>query len=102
MMEDKNYFGVTSDKATEVRADGQVIWTDPSMIPILFIGMIYDFVGRRSMITLYLLLMSVTIALLPYTAPSSGGYVGTSTLSVLLFNYVAANPLILDYVAKES
>jgi len=66
------------------------------------VGLIYDFVGRRITLFVNLMILSATIAWLPYSAPSQGEFIGISVIAGLSFNMIESNPLILDNATQES
>lgn len=98
----KNYYGLDRSKATELQSRTSEITNFPSMIMVLIGGFLYDIFGRQMTLFILTLVSGFIFILFPLAAPSPTMYVAVSSLYSLIVTPVTNNPLIQDYVVKES
>ena len=65
-------------------------------------GYAYDLVGRKYMLITTFALLTIQLALIPYSAPRMWLLVTFRAVMSLLMRIVLVNPLIIDYVKNES
>ena len=76
--------------------------TIPSMVTTLAAGYIFDIFGRQMTLYYCILLSGVCFMLFPLFAPSTYGYYSAAIIMNLAISPLGSNPLVQDYVVKES
>ena len=76
--------------------------TFSSLFAVLISGYLYDLFGRKVLLVIYFVIISISVYLFPRTAPNVGFLVAIRSLLQLLGASCLSNPLINDYVKKES
>ena len=102
LLEDPNYYGLTSQEAVNLQSQAQSYQTIPSMIMLLLVGAIMDKFGRRSLMTLMVLGWSITLAIMPLLAPNKLLFIANTMSLNLFYLPMMYNPLTQDYVHKDS
>lgn len=102
MLADPNLFDVPIEKIGYV-AGLLTFVSQPFAITAAFLcGYFYDIFGRRWTITISLLLSSVAMAAIPWTAPYLFPWLFVvKCFSAFVINIPICNPLVADYIAKE-
>ena len=72
------------------------------IIMSLFVGYIYELLGRRLTLSISVLAASVVVAFIPYVSPSLTSLIGIRLFIAITFCALSSQPLINDYVAKET
>ena len=65
-------------------------------------GYIYDIFGRQMTIYYMVIISGFVLILYPIVAPNHSLYIFCSTIFTLVISPISNNPLIQDYVVKES
>ena len=102
MLEDKNMFNISEDEIGTKVSELTVLSVPPSMVATLFVSYILEIWGRRNTIAFGYLTTCGVFFLLPYTAPSYKALVVLRGLVGITMAGPLANPLIADYVKKNS
>jgi hypothetical protein len=94
---------LTEDEAAEY-INMLILMTIPlQIITALFVGYIFDLVGRRIAILVTMIIQSCSAFLTPYTAPTIyPTYFLVRSLTEMMYIVHACNPLINDYIKAES
>ena len=98
----KNYYNMDKTQAEKVAGTASNINTWPSILVTFFGGYIFDIFGRKYTIYYIVLLSGFTLVLFPTFAPDKGGYIFCAVIYNFFVTPVTNNPLIQDYVCKES
>ena len=86
----------------KVAGTASSINTLPSILVTFFGGYLYDIFGRQFTLYYLVLFSGLTLVLFPALAPEQSGYVLCAFLYNFFITPVSNNPLVQDYVAKES
>ena len=78
------------------------IATATSLIAVPIAGYLYDLIGRKVLLLGYFAVIALLLYQIPRTAPSIVYLVVTRSLLQLFLASVISNPLLIDYVKRES
>ena len=101
LLRDPKYFAIDdADQVTEITSTITMCSLILSMTFSVFLGQIYDIVGRKVLILTFFLLTVVTLGLAPFLSPSLLALTIDNMIFTLVIKVLNANPLIPDYVKK--
>lgn len=102
MLRDDNYFSVDNEHIGTVNSE-LIFRSMLATIPISLVsGYCYDLFGRKNLIIFNSFVMCVLCYLTPLTAPSLGWLQLTFIFVRATLIFVSCNPLMADYVEKDS
>lgn len=97
-----DYFDIDSSEIGTV-ASNVLFWQVlAQMIASIFIGYVYDLLGRKITIGISFVLFVIALTWMPFTAPSLPTLIFTRILVGIALSIQLGNPLIIDYVIMES
>ena len=102
MLRRDDYFNVSSSEIGVVASDVLFWQVLAQMVSSIFIGYVFDMVGRKVTIAFSFVLFVVALTAMPYTARSLGLLICTRILVGIALSIQLGNPLLIDYVTKES
>lgn len=103
LLRDDAFFTIDENKLGRISTTLVLVGFPGAMVGTMVAGYLYDIIGRRFTLFISFFIGSIMVFTIPYTAPS----VFPALLSVricitLCFAAPAANPLIPDYIHKDS
>ena len=72
------------------------------MVLTLFLGILYDLIGRKKLIAFAFLVISFTFATITLVAPNTTEYIIIGAFGTLSIQPLLQMPLINDYVEQKS
>ena len=103
LLRNDEYFGVEEDKLGTISSTLVLVSYPGAIFGTLSAGYFYDILGRRVTLFTAFLLGSILVFCIPYTAPSVFPTLMIVRISIQLsLSAPAANPLLADYVHKDS
>ena len=102
MLEDKDMFNISEGEIGTKVSELTVISVPASMVATFFVSYVLEIWGRRNTIAFGYLTTAGVFFLLPYSAPSYTALIVLRSLIGITMAGPLANPLIADYVKKNS
>ena len=103
LLRDPKYFAISdADKVTEITSTITLAALILSLTLSVFLGQLYDILGRRCLILVFFVLTLIMTASVPYLSPSLFLLTLAMMILQLMTKVLNANPLIPDYVEKTS
>ena len=102
MLRDRNYFAIPNSELGTVNSS-LIFNAMVATIPISLVsGYCYDLIGRKLLIIINSIMMCLICYWVPYTSPSLAWLQFAYVLVRGTMIFVSCNPLIVDYVDKDS
>lgn len=103
MLRDDNFFDINEDKLGSISATLVLVGFPGAMVGTFSAGYFFDIIGRKITLFATFIAGSIFVFIIPYTAPSVfPGLLLVRMMITTCFSAPASNPLLADYVHKDS
>jgi len=102
LLTNKDFYNLSTDEATNWQSDEKYVIIGPGMVMLVASGYLYDIYGRKIILFISFFFCGVSMIGYPLSAPSKTWFLVSTCFFFTFMSPIGDNPLIMDYVCKES